>query len=64
MIKKWKVNFLKTITIEESSYVDWKEKLKHKWTFFNNQGRDIDLYTERELTRTVPGQSWAFNVKE
>ncbi len=58
-------SFSKTITIkvEETYYKDWEEKLKYKWTFFNNQGRDIDLYTDRKLSRTVNGQSWAFNVE-
>ena len=62
--KKVEGDFSETITIKESLYADWKEKLKHKWTFYNNQGRDIDLYTERKLTRTIPGQSWAFNVED
>jgi len=61
--KKVEGSFLKTITIEESFYEDWQEKLNYKWTFFNNQGRDIDLYTERKLSRTAFGQIWAFNVE-
>ena len=61
--KKDEGSFSNTITIEESFYKHWKENLKYKWTFFNNQGRDIDLYTDRELSRTVQGQSWAFNVE-
>lgn len=56
-------SFSNTITIEKSSYKHWKKNLNYKWTFFNNQGRNIDLYTDRELKRTVPGQSWAFNVE-
>lgn len=35
----------------------------NKWTFFNNQGRDIALYTDRIFDRTVKGQRWAFDVE-
>lgn len=61
--KKVEGLYSNTITIEKIFCKDWQENLKYKLTFFNNQGRDIDLYTDRELSRTVSGQSWAFNVE-
>lgn len=61
--KKVEGLYSNTITIEKLSDKHWQENLNYKWTFFNNQGRDIDLYTDRELSRTVSGQSWAFNVE-
>jgi len=56
--------FENIITIKESVYENWKNDLTYQWTFFNNQGRDIALYTNREFSRTLYGQSWAFDVKD
>ena len=61
--KKVKGTFDNSITIEESDKKYLEENLKFNWTFYNNQGRNIDLYTDRELSRTVLGQSWVFNVE-
>jgi len=61
--KKTKGTFSNTITIEESYEKNVKNNLKFHWTFFNNQGRNIDLYTDRELSRSVEGQPWKFNIE-
>lgn len=62
--KELQGSFSGSITFKEGLYKNWKKKLTHKWTFYNNQGRDIDLYTDRELSDTVKNQLWAFDVKE
>jgi len=57
-------SFESIITIKESHPTEWKERLKFKWSFFNNQGRNIALYTDRAFSRTVIGQEWAFDVED
>ena len=56
-------SFSDIITVQESSHVELDEKLLHELTFFNNQGRDLSLFTDREFARTQKGQIWAFEVK-
>lgn len=51
------------ITVQESSIIDRDEKFIHKMVFFNNQGRDIALYTDRPFMRTSPEQRWCFKVE-
>ncbi len=51
------------LTVRESSSVSLDEKLLYELTFFNNQGRDVALYADREFARTKKGQLWAFKVK-
>jgi len=57
-------SFSDVITVQECSYVELDEKLLHELTFFNNQGRDLSLCTDREFARTQKGQIWAFEVKD
>ncbi len=57
-------SFSDIITVQESSHVELDEKLFHELTFFNNQGRDLALCTDREFFRTQKGQLWAFEVKD
>ncbi len=56
-------SFYEVITLRENSLVDRVEKLSHKMTFFNNQGRDIVLYTDRPFMRTSVEQRWCFDVE-
>lgn len=39
------------------------DRMVHEIPFFNNQGRDISLYTEEAPTRTRKDQLWAFVIK-
>ncbi len=61
--KKVKSLFSNIITVEENSFFVLNKKLLYELTFFNNQGRDLSLCTDREFARTKEGQLWAFEVK-
>ncbi len=63
--KTVKASFDNIVTIKELKLLNSNERLEYsyKWTWSNNQGRDIFLYTDREFNRTVPGQAWEFNIK-
>ncbi len=52
------------IEVRESTSSSIKEKLNWKLTFYNNQGRDLTLYTDRAFSRTGNGQFWSFEVKD
>ena len=55
---------LKTLLIQESEHVDLNTMFYAKLDFMNNQGRDLTLYSDREMARTVKGQLWAFEIKD
>ncbi len=57
-------SFTNEIIIRERQARSVIEKMAYELTFFNNQGRDLDLYTEREFDRTQQDQLWAFVVKD
>ena len=40
------------------------EKLIYEMDFFNNQGRHLVLYTEREFARAQKGQLWSLEVED
>lgn len=61
--KKFDGTFSDVITVKERFFPALEEKLQYELTFFNNQGRELSLYTDREFTRTSKGQLWAFKVK-
>ncbi len=61
--KKVEGSYSDIITVKESFCTDLGEKLSYELTFFNNQGRDLSLYTDREFARTKENQMWAFEVK-
>ena len=61
--KKVEGSFSDVVTVQENSYSKLDEKLLYELTFFNNQGRDLSLYTDREFARTKENQMWAFEVK-
>ena len=62
--KKVKSSFSDVVTVQESSSITSDKKLPYVLTFFNNQGRDLSLCTDREFARTQKGQKWAFEVKD
>lgn len=62
--KTVKGSFVDTVTIKKSDIEDLEKNYKYEMTFFNNQGRDLTLYADREFARTKPGQFWAFEVKD
>jgi len=62
--KKMEGSFSDVVTVRECAYSDMDEKLQYDLTFFNNQGRDLVLSTDREFSRTRTGQLWAFEVKD
>ena len=55
--------FSNTVTVKENRTLNLDDKLLYELTFFNNQDRDLSLYTDREFARTKEGQFWAFEVK-
>ncbi len=61
--KKVEGSFSDIVTVEENLDVELDEKLLYELTFFNNQGRDLSLYTDRKFARTKEGQFLAFEVK-
>ena len=61
--KKVEGSFSNVITVEENNSFELDEKLFYELTFFNNQGRDLSLWTDREFARTQKGQKWVFEVK-
>ena len=61
--KKVEGSFSNIVTVRESTFSDIDDKLLYELTFFNNQGRDLSLYTDRKFVRTQKGQTWAFEVK-
>lgn len=61
--KKVEGSYSDVITVQENSHANLDEKLIYELTFFNNQGRDISLWTDREFIHTEKGQFWAFEVK-
>ena len=61
--KKVEGSFSSVVTVQESSSKDIDDKLLYELTFFNNQGRDLALCSDREFTRTKKDQLWAFEVK-
>lgn len=61
--KKMEGSYSDVITVQESSDITLDEKLPYELTFFNNQGRDLSLWTDREFARTQKGQLWTFEVK-
>jgi len=52
------------ITIQEKPFPEINKKLKYELKFFNNQGREIVLYTDREFARIQKDQLLAFEVKD
>lgn len=61
--KKTEGSFCNVVTIQENSSLNLDDKKLHELTFFNNQGRDISLWTDREFARAQKDQFWAFEVK-
>lgn len=53
-----------SVVIRRSPCKKWQKIFSQKWDFFNNQGRDISLYTDRHFAQTQRGQKWAFDVDE
>jgi len=61
--KKIEGSFSNIVIVQENDSFNLDKKLLYELTFFNNQGRDLLLFSDREFTRTVEGQLWAFKVK-
>jgi hypothetical protein len=61
--KKVEGSFTDTIEVKERTYTNLEKKLKQEMPFYNNQGRELSLYTDREFDRTVKGQLWVFEIK-
>ncbi len=61
--KKMEGTYSNIITVQENATFNLDEKLLCELTFFNNQGRELSLYTDREFARTQEGQFWTFEVK-
>lgn len=62
--KKNEGTFSNIINIRKSPRPELDKKFLYQLTFFNNQGRDLWLHSDREMARTQKGQSWAFEVKD
>ena len=61
--KKVQGSYSAVIEVRERPYIDLGKKLKHEMPFYNNQGRELSFYTDREFDRTVKGQIWVFEIK-
>ncbi|KYJ86218.1 hypothetical protein [Sulfurovum riftiae] len=61
--KKVEGSFDDVVTVRESSLENLPKDLTYEITFFNNQGRDLTHYSDREFARTEKDQLWAFEVK-
>lgn len=61
--KKVERSFSSTVTVEENSIFNLDDKLLYELEFFNNQERDLSLWTDREFAGTQKGQIWTFEVK-
>jgi len=57
-------NSYETIEIKKSVLLSVKDKVKFKLKFFNNQGRELTLYTDKKFVTTQEGQLWSFEVKD
>jgi len=57
-------SFSHIMTVKESPSFDLYEKLQYKLKFFNNQGRDMALYSQREFLQNEKGQLWAFEIED
>jgi len=62
--KKVEGSFIDVVTVIESSCPNICENFSFELQFYNNQGRELSLYTDREFTNTEEGQLWAFEVKD
>ncbi len=56
-------SYADTITVREKASQTKTKKLSYKLNFFNNQGRDNALYTDKRFTQTEQGQLWAFKIE-
>lgn len=57
-------SFSHMFTVKESPFFDIKQKMKYTIKFFNNQGRDMALYSESKFSPVKDGQLWACEVEE
>ncbi len=62
--KKIEGSFADTIFVEESSLKDVSNKFIWELQFFNNQGRSLSLWSDRDMQECEEGQFWAFEVQE
>jgi len=63
--KKVEGSFVDVITVKENNDIDYNNKqLKYELTFFNNQGRDLVLYTDKKFTDKEHVELLAFDVKD
>ncbi len=56
--------FSHILTVKESPFFEMKKKMKYKIKFFNNQSRDIALYSQQAFSSRENGQLWSFEVEE
>ncbi len=61
--KELSASYTDTISIQENSTKHLSNNLSYKMQFFNNQGRDIALYTDRVFSRTQKDQPWSFDIE-
>ncbi len=61
--KKVEGSYSDVIEVKEKPYMNLEEKFKYEMPFYNNQGRELSLYTDRKFDRTVKGQIWVFEIK-
>ena len=62
--KKSVSSSMPTVTIKENKSTNFHKELYAYLKFFNNQGRDVLLYSDRAFAPTKKGQLWAFEVKD
>ncbi len=62
--KKVADSSMHTVTIKENNSTDFHKDLYACLKFFNNQGRDVLLYSDRTFAPTQKDQLWSFEVKD
>lgn len=55
--------FTDTVIVRESLLSNKQEKLSYKLKFFNNQGRDIALYSDEKFSSAKRDKLWAFQIE-
>ena len=57
-------SFSNIITVKKSHPFDLYTQLPHQKKYYNNQGRDITLFSNSEFARTQKGQLWGYEIED
>lgn len=57
-------SYTDTVTVKENKNIDLNDQLQYELSFFNNQGRDLVLYTDKKFNSIEKVELLAFEVKD